>query len=167
MKFFVFVQHPNKSLIIKHYYYKTRIRKDIKFKCILLSRRMMHATFHKLMQLFNFNRICFYFIFMFSSFMCSADLLMIFLPDECKRTILPRGIKTIRFENTPSTLYEYSLRGLYRNRQYYNAICGHLTSDCLPLSIFKSVRNGPICMCGNEACNVPLFTECHFSLMKK
>lgn len=103
----------------------------------------------------------------FHLFYFSADLLMIFLPDESKRTIIPRGIRTIRCDNTPSSLYEYSLRGLYHNRQFYDAICSRMTTDCLPLKIFQSVQHGPICNCGNIDCDVPLFTECHFSLMKK
>lgn len=92
---------------------------------------------------------------------------MIFLPDESKRTILPRGIEIIRFDNRPSTLYEYSLRGLHQNRQYYDIICANLTIDCLPQRVLRNVQHGPICLCGNDECSIPIFSECHFSLMKK
>lgn len=92
---------------------------------------------------------------------------MIFLPDESKRTILPRGIEIIRLENTPSSLYECSLRGLYQDRKYYEAICMNLSIDSLPQRIYRSIQHGPICNCGNNQCNIPIFSDCHFVLMKK
>lgn len=97
----------------------------------------------------------------------SADLLMIFLPDESKRTIVPRQIERIHTENTPNSLSEYCLRGLYGNRAYYDLVCAKLPEDGLPMSIFKCVQYGPMCKCGISDCDKPLFTECHFSLMKK
>lgn len=99
--------------------------------------------------------------------MNSADLLMIFLPDESKRTIVPRQIDHIRFMNSPSNLSEYCLRGLYAKRAYYDMICEHLTADELPKKILECVQYGPVCRCGNSECDKPIFTECHFSLMKK
>lgn len=97
----------------------------------------------------------------------SADLLMIFLPDESKRTIIPRQIERVRLDNSPSSLTEYCLRGLYANLSYYEMICANLPEDQLPRRIFQSVQYGPICRCGNTECDKPLFTECNFSLMKK
>lgn len=92
---------------------------------------------------------------------------MIFLPDESKRTIVPRQIERIQFNNCPNSLAEYCLRGLYANRAYYEMVCSNLLADELPQRIFQSVQYGPMCRCGNSECDKPLFTECHFSLMKK
>lgn len=92
---------------------------------------------------------------------------MIFLPDESKRTIIPRQIDQIRLVNSPSSLTEYCLRGLYANRSYYEIICANLPADGLPKKILQSVQYGPVCRCGNSECDKPIFTECHFSLMKK
>lgn len=97
----------------------------------------------------------------------SADLLMIFLPDESKRTIIPRQIEQIRLENSPHRLTEYCLRGLYRNQFYYNMICANLPADVLPKRMLQYVLHGPVTLCGLSECDKPLFTECHFSLMKK
>lgn len=92
---------------------------------------------------------------------------MIFLPDESKRTIIPRQIEQIRTENSPNSLTEYCLRGLYQNQFYYDAICANLSADGLPKKILQYVLDGPVAMCGLGECDKPLFTECHFSLMKK
>lgn len=92
---------------------------------------------------------------------------MIFLPDESKKTIIPSQIEKIRSENGPSSLIEYCLRGLYANRPFYDTICANLAEDALPLKIYQTVQHGPICRCGNSECDKFIFTECHFSLMKK
>lgn len=92
---------------------------------------------------------------------------MIFLPDESKRTIVPRQIEKIRMDNGPSSLAEYCLRSLYGNRKFYEMICNNLQADELPQKIFQSVQYGPICWCGNNDCDKTIFTECHFTLMKK
>lgn len=92
---------------------------------------------------------------------------MIFLPDESKRTILPRQVERIRSENSPNSLSEYCLRGLYANQPYYEMVCANLAESELPRRIFYCVQYGPICRCGNSECDNMLFTECHFSLMKK
>lgn len=92
---------------------------------------------------------------------------MIFLPDESKRTIIPRQIEQIRFENSPNSLTEYCLRSLYENQFYYSMICANLPADGLPKRTLQFVRDGPVTMCGLSECDKPLFTECHFSLMKK
>lgn len=92
---------------------------------------------------------------------------MIFLPDESKRTIIPRQIEQIRMENSPHRLTEYCLRGLYQNQFYYNMICANLPADVLPQRILRYVLDGPVTTCGLSECDRPLFTECHFSLMKK
>lgn len=101
---------------------------------------------------------------------CSADLLMIFLPDESKRTIIPRGIKKLStsFDSRhPASLYEISLRHLYNDRHIYNTVCRNLREDSLPVNIFNHVQQGPVTICGASSCSTPLFTECHFSLLKK
>lgn len=106
----------------------------------------------------------------FHQFNCSADLLMIFLPDESKRTIIPRGIKKLSTPSdprNPSSLYEYSLRSLYNNRHIYNFICRNLNNDLLPAEIFNHVQQGPVAVCGSDTCTTSLFTECHFTLLKK
>lgn len=92
---------------------------------------------------------------------------MIFLPDESKRTIIPRQINHIRFINSPSNLIEYCLRGLYKNRNYYEMQCANLSANELPMKILEWVKSGPVCHCGNSECDKIIFTECHFSLMKK
>ncbi|XP_031636758.1 leucine-rich repeat and death domain-containing protein 1 [Contarinia nasturtii] len=97
----------------------------------------------------------------------SADLLMIFLPDESKRTIVPRQVEKICSGNNPNSLSEYCLRSLYESRSLYEIVCVKLPSDGLPKNVFQNVMCGPICRCGYSECNKPLFTECHFSLMKK
>lgn len=97
----------------------------------------------------------------------SADLLMIFLPDDIKRTVIPNQIERIRVVNNPNSLTEYCLRGLYHNQLFYNVICASLPADGLPKKMLKCVLSGPVTMCGNSECAKPLFTECHFSLMKK
>lgn len=104
------------------------------------------------------------------TFNCSADSLMIFLPDESKRTIIPRGIKKLSTPSdprNPSTLYEFCLRNLYNTRHVYNIICRSLSKDSLPVEILNYVQQGPVTVCGSLTCTTPLFTECHFSLFKK
>lgn len=95
----------------------------------------------------------------------SADLLMIFLPTECKRTIIPRGIDIIRIENSPMKLFEYALRELYKSKYHYDKIS--LDAFNIPWNVFEKVSAGPVGKCGNEECNVHIFSECHFALMKK
>lgn len=92
---------------------------------------------------------------------------MIFLPDDIKRTVIPNQIERIRMANNPNSLIECCLRGLYHNQLFYNLICANLPADGLPKKILKCVLSGPVTMCGNSECKIPLFTECHFSLMKK
>lgn len=111
----------------------------------------------------NNKKSCLLFFFLH----ISADLLMIFLPDESKRTIVPRQVEKICSGNSPCSLSEYCLRSLYENRSFYEMICVKLPDDGLPKNIYQNVMYGPICRCGYSECDKPLFTECHFSLMKK
>lgn len=95
---------------------------------------------------------------------------MIFLPDESKKTILPHGISTVHLDaqpREPNRLYEFGLRGLVKNPDYYNLACLVLQEGILPSNIHRLVMNGPVCLCGYTACSKPMFTECHFSLLKK
>lgn len=100
----------------------------------------------------------------------SADQLMIFLPDESKQTILPRGINTVHLHTqprSPSRLLELGLRSLYGAQNFYEHICSNLPAGVLPNDIYQSLINGPVCRCGHTPCQTPLFTECHFVLLKK
>lgn len=103
--------------------------------------------------------------------MKSADLLMIFLPDEHKRTIVPRSVNHITFINEPRrppSLYELGLRALYADQKYYDTICQQMDDNCfVPKVIQENIINGPICLCGIDSCRSTLFTECHFLLLKK
>lgn len=94
---------------------------------------------------------------------------MVFLPDECKHTVLPRGMNRIHFSNlrNPFRLYEIALRNLYKNYKYYKMICNYLQEGMIPKHIFITIRNGPISLCGNDNCSRPLFTESYFFLLKK
>lgn len=95
---------------------------------------------------------------------------MIFLPDECKRTILPYGIKTVHIctqPRSPARLIELGLRSLYKGHDFYEHVCAVLSEGVLPHDIHQAVIRGPPNLCGNEICRMPLFTECHFVLLKK
>lgn len=100
----------------------------------------------------------------------SADQLMIFLPDECKRTVLPRGIKIVHLTSkprTPNRLLELGLRRLYDSRSFYDHVCAILPEGILPHEIHQAVINGPPCLCGYSGCETPIFMECNFTLLKK
>lgn len=93
----------------------------------------------------------------------SADSMMIFSPDIIKRIILPHDIEIILSDLGPCSLFEYTLRTLYRNR----GLCEDLAIDCLPQKFIKCLQRGPISMCDYDQCGLPIFTECHFSLLRK
>lgn len=95
---------------------------------------------------------------------------MIFLPDESKRTVLPHGIQRVHLNSQPRipcSLIELGLRNLYTAPEYYKQICSILPDGVLPHDIYQSLINGPPSLCGNQMCRAPLFTECHFLLLKK
>lgn len=94
---------------------------------------------------------------------------MVFLPDESKHTILPKGMQTIHLQNkrTPMRLLELGLRNLYQNPVYYKKVCDYIEPDMLPTEIYDRIVNGPTAGCGNEFCALPLFTESYFFLLKK
>lgn len=94
---------------------------------------------------------------------------MVFLPDACKRTLMSRMIKRLHSSSsrTPLSLFEYALRGLYANRDYYEFILNHIQPGVLPQVIHESVVHGPTVLCGNIPCSMPLFSECYLVLLKK
>lgn len=95
---------------------------------------------------------------------------MIFLPDESKRTILPRGIQIVHVNTQPrcpSRLIELGLRNLYNAPSFYDRVCINLPNGVLPHDIHEALINGPVCQCGLSSCQTPLFTECFFVLLKK
>lgn len=90
---------------------------------------------------------------------------MIFLPDSSRKAIIPRGIELIQTENNPSSLCEFALRTIYQNEYLNDNVCKNASN--VPHKLLHRINAGPVCKCGNSECNIPLFTECHFSLMKK
>lgn len=99
----------------------------------------------------------------------SADQMMVFLPDESKKTILPKGMQLIHIESkrTPMRLLELGLRHLYKHSDYYKIVCDSIKEEMLPRKIYLRIVYGPVTVCGNELCSIPLFTECYFLLLKK
>lgn len=95
----------------------------------------------------------------------SADVLMIFLPDNNRKAAIPREIELIQTENSPSSLCEFALRTIYQNEYLNDNVCKNESN--VPHNLLHRIKCGPVCRCGNVACDTPLFTECHFSLMKK
>lgn len=97
---------------------------------------------------------------------------MIFLPDEHKRTIIPRVIRKISFLSDPRmpvTLYELCLRTFYDYQLDNNsfAITNNVMGNHCPREIEQNLENGPISLCGYEKCKKFIFIECYFLLLKK
>lgn len=95
--------------------------------------------------------------------------MMVFLPDESKHTVLPRGMSLVHMNHNrhPAKLSELILRNLYKHTDYYQLVCDHLSEGILPTDIFNRITEGPATQCGNDCCATPLFTECYFLLLKK
>lgn len=90
---------------------------------------------------------------------------MIFLPDEHKRTIIPRTIRRISFlthPRIPLSLFELSLRATHGSEPADDAV-----EECFPREVDVYLERGPICLCGYEKCKQIIFTECYFLLLKK
>lgn len=99
----------------------------------------------------------------------SADQMMVFLPDESKHTMLPRGMAMVHFDThrVPPKLSELGLRGLYSNQDYYKMVSEYLEEGIVPKDIHSRIVDGPAAVCGNDYCAAPMFTECYFLLLKK
>lgn len=95
--------------------------------------------------------------------------MMIFLPDESKHTILPRGMARVHFNTNrePLRLGELGLRSIYMNAEYYKMVCDRLMAGIVPEDIYARIMDGPATFCGNGCCAKPIFTECYFLLLKK
>lgn len=95
--------------------------------------------------------------------------MMIFLPDESKHTILPRGMAIVHFNThrEPLRLGELGLRSMYNNPEYYKMILDNLECGIVPEEIYARIMDGPATFCGNDCCAKPIFTECYFLLLKK
>lgn len=95
--------------------------------------------------------------------------MMIFLPDESKHTILPRGLTKVHLHDmrVPATLIELGLRGLYRSTGFYKTCCDWLEEGILPAEIHERIVEGPNTLCGHPECGKPIFTESFFVLLRK
>lgn len=109
------------------------------------------------------------YIILIISFVFSADQMMVFLPDESKHTMLPRGMAMVHFDThrVPPKLSELGLRGLYSSQDYYKMVNEYLEEGIVPQDIHSRIVDGPAAVCGNDYCSAPLFTECYFLLLKK
>ncbi|KAG4066463.1 hypothetical protein HA402_007099 [Bradysia odoriphaga] len=95
--------------------------------------------------------------------------MMIFLPDQSKRTTLPNGMRKIHLPTTrtPHSLVELGLKAIYSSPEFCQTVCDNLNDGMIPHEIQARIMDGPATKCGNDACSSLLFTECYFLLLKK
>lgn len=94
---------------------------------------------------------------------------MVFLPDRSPNTIMPHGMCTVHVhcQRHPARLAELTLRGLHADATDCKRVCDALQEGELPGDLGQRVAAGPTTVCGGAGCEVALFTECYFLLLKK